>query len=190
MHACKHTHTQRIHGHINTFKAQKDIEPGQEVLVRYSTAQWFESKNIPYSDVDYASTMWRPDLQPLPCRENVDLATGWGGRHTFSVLAELPSGTVMDIAPCVKVSLIAVDQFLLWDFVIIDATTQTVCARGCRSLLATRYPHTKNYLRVKSRRYASLCHTPRKSRPHANLTSLPCVCHSQTWTTMYVSVSV
>ena len=90
---------------------------------------WFKSKNIPYSDVDYASTMWRPDLHPLPCRENVNLTTGADGRPIFSVPAMLPSGTVMDISLCVKVSLIVVDQFLLWDFVLIDATAQTVCAR-------------------------------------------------------------
>ena len=97
-------------------------------MVRYGGAEWFESKNIPYSDVDYASTMWRPDLHPLPCRENVDLATGADGRPTFSVLAMLLPGTVMDISLCVKVSIIVVDQFLLWDFVLMDPTSQTVCA--------------------------------------------------------------
>jgi len=41
----------------------------------------------------------------------------------------LPSGIVMDVSLCVKVSLIVVDQFLLWDFVLMDPTAQTVCAR-------------------------------------------------------------
>ena len=35
----------------------------------------------------------------------------------------------MDISLCVKVSIIVVDQFLLWDFVLMDSTAQTVCAR-------------------------------------------------------------
>ena len=47
----------------------------------------------------------------------------------FYAMANLPSGALVEISLCVKVSLIVVDQFLLWDFVIIDATTQTVCAR-------------------------------------------------------------
>ena len=127
MHACKHT--QEIHRHINTLKATKDIEAGQEILVRYNSEQWFESKNIPYSDVDYASTMWRPYLQPLPCRKNVNLTTGADGRPIFSVPAMIPPDTLMDVSLCVKVSIIVVDQFLLWDFVLIDPTSQTVCAR-------------------------------------------------------------
>ena len=124
-------HTQHRQEHTNTFKATKDIAAGQEILVRYGSAKWFESKNIPYSDVDYASTMWRPDLHPLPCRQNVRQTTGPDGRHSFAVVADtMPSGTVMDISLCVEVSLIVVDQFpFLWDFVLIDPTTQTVCAR-------------------------------------------------------------
>ena len=73
--------------------------------------------------------MWRPDLDPLPCRENVNLTTGEDGRPIFFVPAMLPADTVMDISPCVKVSIIVVDQFLLWDFVLMDATAQTVRAR-------------------------------------------------------------
>ena len=121
----------QIHEHMNTFKVTKDIAAGQEVLVRYGSGKWFEGKNIPYSDVDYASTMWRPDLHPLPCRRSVRKITGADGRHSFSVLAEtIPSGTVMDISLCVKVSLIVVDQFpVLWDFVLVRATIQTVCPR-------------------------------------------------------------
>ena len=128
-HTHTHTHTQEIRGHINTLKATKDIEAGQEILVRYNNAQWFASKNIPYSEVDYASTMWRLDLHPLPCRENVNLTTGEDGRPIFSVPTTLPAGTVMDISPCVKVSMMVVDQFLLWDFVFLDQTAMTVCAR-------------------------------------------------------------
>jgi hypothetical protein len=122
--------TQQIHEHINPFKATKNIAAGQEVLVRYGSAKWFESKNIPYSDVDYASTMWRPDLHPLPCRQNVRKITGADGRHNFAVLAKLPAGTILDISLCVEVSVIVVDQYpVLWDFVLIGATAQTVCVR-------------------------------------------------------------
>ena len=99
-------------------------------MVQYGNAKWFESRSIPYSDVDYADTMWRPDLHPLPCRQNVHLTTGPDDRHSFYVLDKLPSGTVLDISPCVNVSAIVVDQFPdLWDFVIMDATAQVVCAR-------------------------------------------------------------
>ena len=122
MHACKHT--QQIHGHINTFKATKDIEAGQEVLVRYNSAQWFESKNIPYSDVDYASTMWRPDLHPLPCRQNVAPTAGTDGQHSFfTVMGPIPRGTVLEISLCVEVSVVVVDQFpYLWDFMLTGGT--------------------------------------------------------------------
>ena len=75
--------------------------------------------------------MWRPDLHPLPCRQKVRQTTGADGRHSFAVLADtIPSGTVLEISLCVEVSVVVVDQFpYLWDFVIMDATTQTVCAR-------------------------------------------------------------
>ena len=99
-------------------------------MVRYGSAQWFESKNIPYSDVDYASTMWRPDLHPLTCHQSVHHTTGAEGRDSFTALAKFPSGTVLDISLCVEVSVVVVDQFpVLWDFVIMSATTQrqTVC---------------------------------------------------------------
>ena len=129
MHAC--TRTQQRHEHINTFKATKDIAAGQEILVRYGSAKWFEDKNIPYVDVDYASTIWRPGLHPLPCRENVRQTSGADGRHNFAVLVDtIPSGTVVEISLCVEVSVVVVDQFpYLWDFVIMDSTTQTVRAR-------------------------------------------------------------
>ena len=100
-------------------------------MVRYGSGKWFSEKNVPYADVDYASTMWRPDLHPLPCRENVRQTSGADGRHNFAVLVDtIPSGTVVEISLCVEVSVIVVDQFpVLWDFVLMDSTAQMVCAR-------------------------------------------------------------
>ena len=99
-------------------------------MVRYGGADWFERRNIPYADVDYASTMWRPDLHPLPCRQNVAPTAGADGRRIFTVVEAIPSGTVLEISLCVEVSVIVVDQFpYLWDFVLKDATTQAVCGR-------------------------------------------------------------
>ena len=113
----------QIRVHINTFKATKDIEAGQEIFVRYGNAEWFEERNVSYADVDYASTMWRPDLQPLPCRENVRQTTGADGRHSFAVRGTIPSGTVLEISLCVEVSVIAVDQLpFLRDFVFTGET--------------------------------------------------------------------
>ena len=188
MHAC--THTQQIHEHTNTFKATKDIAAGQEILVRYGGAEWFERRNIPYSDVDYASTMWRPDLHPLPCRQSIRKTTGSDGRHSFVVLKAVPSATVLEISLCVEVSVIVVDQFpVLRDFVLIGATAQTVCARENSEVCWQPSILIRTHICVsKTRRHACLCHTPRKSRPHPILTSLTCACHSQTWTKMYVSV--
>ena len=97
-------------------------------MVRYGNTKWFESKNLPYSDFDYASTMWRPDLQPLPCRKSFSVMTGVDGRHKFVVLGDtIPAGVVLDVSPCVEVSVVVVDQFpVLWDFVIAGETPQTV----------------------------------------------------------------
>ena len=93
-------------------------------------AMWFEDRNVSYNNVDYASTMWRPDLRPLPCSQSVRHTTGADGQHSFSVLAKLPAGTLLEISLCVKMSLNVVDQFpVLWDFVLFGATTQTVCTR-------------------------------------------------------------
>ena len=112
--------------HINTFKATKDIAAGQEVFGRYGSAKWFEIKNIPYADVDYASTMWRPDLDPLPCRQSVSLTTAADGRHSFVVGEVIPSGTVLEISLCVEVSVIVIDQFpYLWDFVLTGEMVNT-----------------------------------------------------------------
>ena len=67
---------------------------------------------------------------------------------------------------------------------------QRRCARDrMQTYVCNQYTHTHKYLCVKSRRHASLCHTPRKSRPHTILTWLTCECHSQTWTEMYVCVA-
>ena len=126
MHTCIQ---QQIHEHINALQAIKDIAAGQEILIRYGSAGWFQNKDIPYSYFDYAKTMWRPDLNHLPCRENIRLGTGSDGRHSFSVLTKYPAEAVLDISPCVKVSIIVVDQFpVLWDFVLIYAKSKTVCA--------------------------------------------------------------
>ena len=182
----------QIYEHMNTFKVTKNIAAGQEFLVRYGSAQWFESKNVPYSDFDYASTMWRPDLHPLPCRKSFSKMTGVDGRHKFAVLGDtMPSGTLMDVSLCVDVPVTVVDQFpVLWDFVIMGETPQTVCARlKIRNLIANPvYSYKQISLFRIPRRYASLCHTPRKSRPHPILFSLMCACHFQTWTKMCVSV--
>ena len=106
-----------------TFKATKDIAAGQELFVRYGSAEWFDTKNIPYTDVDYASTMWRPDLQPLPCRKKVVQTTGADGRRSYIVREAVPSGAVLEISLCLEVPVIAVDQFpFLWDFVLTGET--------------------------------------------------------------------
>ena len=101
-------------------------------MVWYGNAQWFEQKKIPYADVDYASTMWRPDLHPFPCRQFISHTIGADGQNLFAVLVDtIPSGTVLEASLCVEVSVIVVDQFpYLWDFVIIKTTAQTVCARN------------------------------------------------------------
>ena len=109
----RYTHTQ------HTFKAAKDIAAGQEILIRYGGAEWFECRNIPRADVDYASTMWRPDLHPLPCRQSVAKTTGVDGRHSFAVREAVPSGTVLEVSLCLEVSAIAVDRLpFLRDFVL------------------------------------------------------------------------
>ena len=64
--------------------------------------------------------MWRPDLHPLPCRQNVNHTTGVDGQHGFVVREAVPSGTVLEISLCVEVWVTVVDQFpFLWDFVLI-----------------------------------------------------------------------
>ena len=117
-----HAYTTCTRAHT-TFKATKDIAAGQELFIRYGDAKWFEDKNIPYADVDYASTRWRPDLQPLPCRQDVIQTTGPDGRRSYAVRDAVPSGTVLESSLCLDVPVIAVDQFpFLWDFVITGET--------------------------------------------------------------------
>ena len=104
---------------ITSFKAIKDIEAGQEIFIRYGSARWFEIRSIPYADVDYASTMWRPDLQPLPCRQSVAQSTGADGRHSFFVREAIPADTVLEVSLCVEVPVDIVDQIpSLKDFVL------------------------------------------------------------------------
>ena len=113
-------YTTETRTHKNTFKATKDIAAEQEIFVQYGNAKWFEAKKIPDVDVDYASTMWRPDLHRLPCRQSVRHTTGADGRDSFAVLEAVPSGAVLEISLCVEVSANVVDQFpVLWDFVLI-----------------------------------------------------------------------
>ena len=83
--------------------------------------------------------MWRPDLHPPPCRQTVAETTGADGRNDFYVLEEtISSGTVVEISSCVEVPITVVDQFpYLWGFVIMDATTQMVCAREDTEVIRT-----------------------------------------------------
>ena len=136
--------TQQIHVHIATFEATKDIAAGQEIFIRYGSARWFELNNIPYVDVDYASTMWRPDLHPLPCRQNVTRIMGADGRHSFAVVEAVPSGTVLEISLCLEVYVGVVDQLpFLRDFVL-DGETEneyTGCLLPSDFCLFTRTHH-------------------------------------------------
>ena len=125
---------------MHPLKAMKDIAAGQELFIAYGGEEWFQSKNIPYVHVDYASTMWRPDLQPLPCRQNVAQTTGADGRHSYAVVEAVPSGTVLEISLCLEVSVVVVDQFpFLWDFVLTGKTENK--QTGCQQI-AVPYAHT------------------------------------------------
>ena len=104
---------------LDIFKAKSDIAAGQEIFCGYGSPQWFKTKNIPYTNVDYASTRWRPELQPLPCRKKVIQTTGADGRRSYAVGEAVPSGAVLEISPCLEVPVLVVDQFpFLWDFVL------------------------------------------------------------------------
>ena len=108
---------------MNTFKATKDIAAGQELFIRYGSATWFGGRNLSYTDVDYASTTWRPDLHPLPYRRKVAQRTGADGRYSYAVLKNIRPGSILEISLCVEVSVVVVDQFpYLWDFVLIGET--------------------------------------------------------------------
>ena len=111
-------HYRRMYTHT-IFKATKDIAAGQEIFVSYGGLPWFEAKNIPYTDFDYASTRWRPDLQPLPCRKNVIQTILADGRRMYAVHEAVSSGDILEISLCLEVPVVVVDQFpYLWDFVI------------------------------------------------------------------------
>ena len=121
-HACIHAY---VHAHMNTctFKATKDIAAGQEIFVYYGNASWFKDKHISPIDVDYASTRWRPDLQPLPCDQSVLQQIDPDGRRSYTVLTALQSGTVVGISVCIEVPVTVLDQFpVLRDFVLTGQT--------------------------------------------------------------------
>jgi hypothetical protein len=127
---------------INTPKATKDIAAGQEIFIWYGDAKWFEGKNLSYADVDYASTMWRPDLHPLPYRRKVAQRTRADGRHSYAVLETIRPGSILEISLCVVMSVVVIDQFpFLWDFVLIGETEHehTGCILGANRYLP---PHT------------------------------------------------
>ena len=112
-------YTQQMHVR-STFKATKDIAAGQEIFIQYGSEKWFEVKNVPYVNVDYASTMWRPELHPLPCRRSVARSTGADGRHSFFVREAIPPGTVLEVSMCLELSVVDVNQLpFLRDFVLI-----------------------------------------------------------------------
>ena len=108
-----------MHVYINTFKARKDISTGQELFIRYGNASWFAKRNLSDSDVDYASTRWRADLHPLPMRLKVAQTIGADGRHSYAVLEDVRSGSILEISVCVEVSVVVVDQLpFLRDYVL------------------------------------------------------------------------
>ena len=86
--------------------------------------------------------MWRPDLRPLTCPQNIGYKTGADGQHSFVVRADtIPAGTVVEISLCVEVSVIVVDQFpYLWDFVLIGETEKE--NTGCQQTNASSCAHT------------------------------------------------
>ena len=104
-------------------KATKDIAAGQELFYWYGSSQWFESKNMSYTKFDYANTIWRPDLQPLPCRKHVIQTIGADGRHSFAVREAVRSGAIVETSLCLEVPVVVVDQLpYLWDFVLSGET--------------------------------------------------------------------
>ena len=106
MHTYTHTY---IHTHIHTyahkhaFKALTDIEAGQELFVSYGGEKWFKNKGLPLTVVDYGSTMWRPELKPLPCCLDIQQATEDNGTRTYTSLAAIPANTVVDVSLCLDV---------------------------------------------------------------------------------------
>ena len=127
---CVHTRKYNKRMYTNhMFKADKDIAAGQEIFFSYGGPWWFENKKLSYTDVDYASTKWRPDLQPLPCRKDVIQTTGADGRRSYAVREAVPAGAVLEISLCLEVPIVVVDQFpFLWDFVITNGEKENVHA--------------------------------------------------------------
>ena len=116
VHTCLHAYTgthdtHSTHTHTHIFKATKDIDAGQELFVSYGGEKWFQSKGVTYTAFDYASTMWRPDLQPLPCCQNIEQTTDDNGLRSYTALSAIPSGTVLDVSLCIDVPANFVDQF-------------------------------------------------------------------------------
>ena len=67
--------------------------------------------------------MWRPDLQPLPCRKDVNQTIGADGRRSYAVREAVAPGAVVEISLCLEVPLVVVDQLpYLWDFVLTGET--------------------------------------------------------------------
>ena len=97
--------------HLQIFKASKDIDAGQELFVSYGSKKWFVYKGLPYTAVDYASAMWRPDLQPLPCCQDIEQTTDDNGLRSYTVLSAIPADTVLDVSLCLDVPANFVDQF-------------------------------------------------------------------------------
>ena len=94
--------------------------------------------------------MWRPDLEPLPCRQSITQTIGADGRHNFAVRGAVPSGTILEVSLCVEVSVFVVDQFpFLWDFVLTGGTENAYTS--CNRLLPPRAhtPHVLLQMKVK-----------------------------------------
>ena len=137
---CIHTCTTDACIHITLSKATQDIAAGQELFYRYGGPQWFEDKKVPHTEVDYANTRWRPDLQPLLCRKNVIQTTGADGRHMYIVREAVPPGAILEVSLCLEVPVIVVDQFpYLWDFVLTRETENVLCWLTMDCLLRTRF---------------------------------------------------
>ena len=126
---------------MDAFKATKDIAAGQELFIRYGGAEWFQSKKIMRVDVDYASTMWQPDLHPLPCPREVGMEYGADGRRVFFTNEAVPRGTVLIVSLCLEVAVRVVDQLpFLWDFVLTGETGNEYT--GCQQTSGSSHPNT------------------------------------------------
>ena len=106
IHACIHTYA-----HKYAFKALTDIEAGQELFVSYGGEKWFKNKGLPLTVVDYGSTMWRPELKPLPCCQNIQQETKANGARTYTSLTAIPVDTVVDISLSLDVLASAFEHF-------------------------------------------------------------------------------